>query len=78
MLTCATPDNSSTNCSVGWLRDVGSRIANSSHYTMYCNGSLAIFNITRDLIGDGVPFRCYVPSGVFRDSEPVNVLFKRK
>ena len=78
LLTCTTPDNSPTVCSVGWLKDVGSRVQNDSHYTLYCNGSLLIRDITRELIGDGAPFRCYDGSGVYRDSEPVLVMFKRK
>ncbi|XP_065909225.1 cell adhesion molecule DSCAM-like isoform X2 [Dysidea avara] len=76
LLTCTTPDNSPTVCSVGWLKDVGSRVQNDSHYTLYCNGSLLIRDITRELIGDGAPFRCYDGSGVYRDSEPVLVMFK--
>ena len=77
-LACTTPDNSPTDCNVGWVIDIGSRVLNDSHYTLYCNGSLLIRDISRDLIGDGVPFRCYDSNGVFGDSGPVIVLFKRK
>jgi len=77
-LACTTPDNSPTDCNVGWAIDIGSRVLNDSHYTLYCNGSLMIRDISRNLIGDGVPFHCFDSIGVFRDSEPVIVLFKRK
>ena len=77
-LACTTPDNSPTNCNVGWEIDIGNRVLNNSHYTLYCNGTLLIRNISRNWIGDAVGFRCFESNGVFRDSGPVIVLFKRK
>lgn len=71
LLDCSTPDNSLDGCRVGWVRGAGSRVQNDSHYTIYCNGSLAIRDITEGLIGVDRPYRCYDNHAVFDDSDPV-------
>lgn len=71
LLDCTTPDNTAVGCRIGWLKGAGSRVQNDSHYTIYCNGSLEIRNITELLIGVETPYRCYDNRGVFGDSRPI-------
>ena len=75
-LDCSTPDNSPVACRVGWLRGAGSRVQNDSHYTIHCNGSLEIRNVTESLVGVENPYRCYDNRGVFEDSRSIFIELK--
>lgn len=71
LLNCSTPDNSSIGCRIGWLKGAGSKVGNGSHYTIHCNGSLEIRNVTEELIGLEKPYRCYDSGAVFKDSRSI-------